>query len=83
MGFRAYLLIKVKENVHPEDFDKILQELDALNEADFVDAVNGAVDIIVMVEVSVTLSSVIKHVQQIAGVSEVKTCKILGIHKEW
>ena len=83
MGLRAYLLIKLKENVQPEKFDRILRQLDSLDEADFVDAVNGAVDIIVMVEVPVTIKPIVKQIQRIDGVIEVQTCKILGVHKEW
>lgn len=83
MSFRAYLLIKVKENVQPEKFDKIMRQIDALVETDFVDAVNGFVDIIVMIEVPVTVKTVLKQIQNLDGVTEVHPCRILGIHMEW
>jgi len=79
MGLRAYLLIKVDENIQPKKFDKIIRQINDLNETDFVDAVNRIVDIIVMIEVPVTTKSVVKQIQCIDGVTEVQTCEIRGV----
>jgi len=83
MGFRAYLLITVNDDTQPTKFSKILQKIDKLKETDYVDPVNGAIDIIVMIEVPVTIKPVMKKIQRIDGVAKVQSCKILGVHKEW
>ena len=83
MAFRAYLLIDLKEDVQQKKFTEIKRKIDSLDEVDFVDAVDGPHDIIAMVEVPVTIKTVVETIQGIDGVARVQTCRISGIHKEW
>ncbi len=82
-SIRAYLLINLKEDILPKKFDEIMRKIDSLNEADFVDAVDGFCDIIAMIEVPVTVKTIVEAIQSIDGVATVQPCRILGIHKEW
>lgn len=83
MGLRAYLLIDLKDSVRQKEADEIIRKIDALDEVDFVDAVDGPHDIIAMVEVPVTVKTIAKAIQGIDGVACVQSCRILGSHKEW
>ena len=83
MAFRAYLLIDLKKDVEQKKSIEILRKIDALDEIDFVDPVDGPHDIIAMVEVPVTVKTVVETIQGIDGVATVQPCQISGIHKEW
>ncbi len=83
MAFRAYLLIDLKEDVEQKKSNEILRKIDALDETDFVDPVDGPHDIVAMIEVPVTVKTVVETIQGIDGVARVEPCRILGIHKEW
>ena len=83
MAFRAYLLIDLKEDVEQKKSNEILRKIEALDEVDFVDPVDGSHDVIAMIEVPVTVKTVVETIQRIDGVAKVQSCRILGIHKEW
>ena len=83
MGLRAYILIKLKESVDPKKFRDILQSMDHLSEADFIDVVNGMFDIIMMVEAPVCVRTVVEKIQVIDGIDSVQTCQIIRPHKAW
>lgn len=50
MGLRAYLLIDTVDGILPQEFIKILRELDKMPGVDFIDLVRGSHDILVMVD---------------------------------
>ena len=83
MAFRAYLLIDLEEDVEQKKSNEILRKIDALDETDFVDPVDGSHDIIAMIEDPVTVKTVVEAIQGIDGVARVEPCRIRGIHKEW
>lgn len=83
MGFRAYVLIKLKEEVNPEQFRAIIQQIDCLNESDYVDVVRGMFDIIVMVEAPLTVSTVLEKIKKIEGVENAQTCQLVKTHNDW
>ena len=82
-AFLAYLLIDLKEDVEQKKSNEILRKIDALDETDFVDPVDGSHDIIAMIEVPVSGKIVVETIQGIDGIATVQPCQISGIHKEW
>ena len=62
MAFRAYLLIDLKKNVEQKKSNEILRKIDALDETDFVDPVDGPHDIIAMIEVPVSGKIVVETI---------------------
>lgn len=83
MGIRAYLLISLKKGVQQKESDEIMQKINALDDVDFLDAVTGPHDLIAMVEVPVTVETIVKAIQGIDGVDSIQSCQILGVHKRW
>jgi hypothetical protein len=69
-------MVNVVDEIDEKEFSKILCELEAMAEVDFVDPVVGICDIVIMID---TLDQVEETAKKIEGKSWVKELKILKI----
>jgi len=79
MGLRAYLLVKVEDEVRQEEYVQALLELEDMHEVDFVDPVLGEYDICVMIEAPVSVEAVARKIEAKPWVKELKILKIVSI----
>jgi DNA-binding Lrp family transcriptional regulator len=76
MALRAYLLVKISDNVDRETAEKALRQVEALPEVDFADPVVGSYDLVLMVETAESVGGVAETVSRFPWVKSVETLKI-------
>lgn len=79
MGLRAYLLVKVKDNIEQEEFIESLREVERMPGVEFADPVIGAFDIVVMVDAPVTVEAIAAKVQDNPWFEDMKILKLINI----
>lgn len=79
MGTRAYLLVNVNDEVNQSDFSCIINDLEKMQEVDFVDPVVGNWDMVMMIEAPITVEAVANKVRALPWVKEVTTQKIVSL----
>jgi len=76
MALRAYLLVKMADDVDREAAEKALRQVESLPEVDFADPVVGSCDLVLMVETGETVGAVAEAVSRLPWVKSVETLKI-------
>jgi len=76
MALRAYLLVKIADNVDREAAEKALRQVAALPEVDFADPVVGSCDLVLMVETGESVGAVVESVSRFPWVKSVEALKI-------
>ena len=76
MALRAYLLVKMTDDVDRAAAEKALRQVEALPEVDFADPVVGNFDLVLMVETAETVGAVAEAVSRFPWVKSVETLKI-------
>ena len=76
MALRAYLLVKIADNVDRAAAEKALRQVEALPEVDFADPVVGSYDLVLMVETGESVGAVAEAVSRFPWVKSVETLKI-------
>ena len=79
MGLRAYLLVKVKENIEQEEFIEALREVERMPGVEFADSVIGAFDMVVMVDAPVTVEAIAAEVADNQWFEDMKILKLINI----
>ena len=79
MTLRAYFLINVLDDVDQPEFVKILRELERMPGIEFVDAVSGAYDMVVIVDTNTSIESVVANIKEKAWVKSIEVLRIVGI----
>jgi hypothetical protein len=74
-------MVSVKDDVEQNEFAKILQQLERLQEVDFADPVVGDRDIVVMVEVPISVEAFAKKLGALPWMKSLSTLRIVGIHE--
>jgi hypothetical protein len=76
MGLRAYLLVKIADDVDRDAAAKALRQVESLPEVDFADPVVGACDLVVMVETADSVGALADQIGKFPWVKSVETLKI-------
>ncbi|MDD5657106.1 MAG: Lrp/AsnC family transcriptional regulator [Elusimicrobia bacterium] len=76
MALRAYLLIKLSDQVGRDEAQRALRQVEAMPEVDFADPTVGGYDLVLMVE---TADSVGALADQVAKFPWVRTLEVLKI----
>ena len=76
MGLRAYLLVKMDDDMERDASEKALRQVEAMPEVDFADPVVGGWDLVLMVETSESVSAVADKVSKFPWVKQVDMLKI-------
>ena len=76
MALRAYLLVKIADDVDREAAEKALRQVESLPEVDFADPVVGSCDLVLMVETADSVGGVAEAVSRFPWVKSVETLKI-------
>jgi hypothetical protein len=79
MGLRAYLMVKVTDNMRPAEFQRALLELEEIHGVDFVDPVIGSHDLVIMVEAPVTVESIANKIRQRQWVASVEVLRVVRL----
>jgi|GEM_PF-877460 len=79
MGLRAYLLIKVKDNLEQEEFIDTLRKVERIPGVEFADPVIGAFDMVVMVDAPVTVEAIAAKIQDNHWFEDMKILKLINI----
>jgi len=79
MGLRAYLLVKVKDNLEQEEFIEVLREVERTPGVEFADPVIGEFDMVVMVDAPVTVEAIATKVQDNQWFEDMKILKFINI----
>jgi len=79
MGLRAYLLVKVKDNLEQKEFIEALREVERTPGVEFADPVIGEFDMVIMVDAPVTVEAVAAKVQQNEWLEDMKILKLINI----
>ena len=79
MTLRAYLLLNVLDDVDQPQFVKILRELERTPGVEFVDAVSGAYDMVIIVDTSTSIESFVATVKEKAWVKNIEVLRIVSI----
>ena len=79
MGLRAYLLVRVKDNIEQEEFIKALREVERIPGVEFVDPVIGEFDMVIMVDALVTVEAIAAKVQDNQWFEDMKILKLINI----
>jgi DNA-binding Lrp family transcriptional regulator len=79
MGLRAYLLVKVKDNLEQEEFIESLREVERMPGVEFADPVIGEFDMVVMVDAPITVEAVAAKVQDNQWFEDMKILKLINI----
>ena len=79
MGLRAYLLVKVKDNIEQEEFIAAMREVERTPGVEFADPVIGEFDMVVMVDAPVTVEAVASKVQDNQWFEDMKILKLINI----
>lgn len=76
MALRAYILVKIAEDVDRKAAEKALRQVEAMPEVDFADPVVGGYDLVLMIETSESVGAVAEQVRKFPWVKSVETLKI-------
>lgn len=76
MALRAYLLVKISDDVDRDTAEKALRQVESLPEVDFADPVVGSYDLVLMVETGESVVGVAEAVCRFPWVKSVETLKI-------
>ncbi|HAM36585.1 MAG TPA: hypothetical protein DEB40_14840 [Elusimicrobia bacterium] len=76
MGLRAYLLIRIADDVSREQAEKALRQVEGMPEVDFADPVVGSYDLVVMVETAQNAGAVAEQICRLAWVKSLEILKI-------
>ena len=79
MGLRAYLLVKVKDNIEQEEFIVAMREVERIPGVEFADPVIGDFDMVVMVDAPVTVEAITAKVQDNHWFEDMKILKLINI----
>lgn len=79
MGLRAYLMVKVKENIEQEEFMEALREVERMPGVEFADPVIGDYDVVVMVDAPVTVEAMASKVRDNRWCEDMKILKLINI----
>ncbi|HUS04106.1 MAG TPA: hypothetical protein VMY79_01040 [Dehalococcoidia bacterium] len=79
MGLRAYLLVKVKDNIEQEEFIVAMREVERIPGVEFADPVIGGFDMVVMVDAPVTVEAIAAKVQDNHWFEDMKILKLINI----
>lgn len=79
MGLRAYLLVKVKDNIEQEEFIVAMREVERIAGVEFADPVIGEFDMVVMVDAPVTIEAIAAKVQDNHWFEDMKILKLINI----
>ncbi|MDP2210192.1 MAG: hypothetical protein Q8J63_00440 [Candidatus Aquicultor sp.] len=79
MTLRAYFLLNVLDDVDQPEFVKILRELERTPGVEFVDSVSGAYDMVVIVDTSTSIESVVANIKEKAWVKSIEVLRIVSI----
>ena len=79
MGLRAYLLVKVKDNIEQGEFIEALREVERMPGVEFADPVIGAFDVVVMVDAPVTVEAIAAKVADNQWFEDMKILKLINI----
>jgi len=79
MGLRAYLLVKVKDNIEQEEFIVAMREVEQIPGVEFADPVIGDFDMVVMVDAPVTVEAIAAKVQDNQWFEDMKILKLINI----
>jgi hypothetical protein len=79
MGLRAYLLVKVKDNIEQEEFIAAMREVERIPGVEFADPVIGDFDMVVMVDAPVTVEAIAAKVQDNHWFEDMKILKLINI----
>jgi hypothetical protein len=76
---RAYLLLNVSDDVDQPEFVKILRELERTPGVEFVDAVSGAYDMVIIVDTGTSIESFVATIKEKVWVKDVEVLRIVSI----
>lgn len=76
---RAYLLLSVYDDIGQQDFVKILRELERMPGVEFVDAVSGVYDMVVIVDTSTSIESIVNDIKERPWLKGIEVLRIVGI----
>lgn len=79
MASRAYLLVNVQDGLDQQEFGKAVADLEGQQEVEFVDAVVGNWDLVIMIEAPVTVDAVAKKIEVQPWVKELQIQKIISL----
>lgn len=82
MGQRAYLVITCKEGTTREQFVNIVRELEATPGVDYVDPVKGFGNLVVMLDVPVSVEETMEAIKGKAWLKKMEVLKILGAREQ-
>ena len=78
MALRAYLLIKISDQINCDEAEKALRQVEALPEVDFADPTLGSYDLVLMVETGETVGAVADQIAKFPWVKSVDVLKIVS-----
>jgi hypothetical protein len=81
MGLRAYLMVNVKDNIEQSKLIKGLRDLEETPGVDFVDAVIGSKDVVVMVDAPVTVESIADKIRSNFWVKDAEILRIVSMYE--
>ena len=76
MALRAYLVVKIADDVDRATAEKALRQVESMPEVDFADPVVGSYDLVLMVETAESVGVVAEAVSRFPWVKSVETLKI-------
>lgn len=79
MGHRAYLLVKVRDDMSQKDFIKAILDLEDMLEIDFVDPVVGTHDMVISIEATVSVEEVAKRIRSKPWVAQLEILRIVSM----
>lgn len=81
MGSRAYLLVRVSDEMEQGELIKALRELEEMPGVDFVDPVIGSSDLVITVDAPVTVQAIANKVQAKTWVKEMEILRIVSMYE--
>lgn len=79
MGLRAYLLVDVADDMKQDEFIKELRELEEMPGVDFADPVIGSHDMVIMVDVPVTVQAIASKIYAKGWVKDMEILRIVSM----
>jgi len=79
MASRAYLLVKVKENIEQEEFSNAVKEVEQVPGVEFADPVIGPFDMMVMVNAPATVEAIASKIQHHQWFEDMEILKMINI----
>jgi hypothetical protein len=79
MALRAYLMVKVIQDMKPAELLREMQELENFPGVDFVDPVIGSSDVVIMIEAPVTVESIANKIKQRPWITHVEILRVVSL----